>query len=51
MAIIETKITEKKIPINNIDLIYSYKHCQTESSAGGALLYIEIIFRIKQGMI
>ena len=52
IAISETKITKNKVPINHIDLTnYSNEHCPTESSAGGTLLYIVLIFHTKQGMI
>ena len=41
IAISETRIMKSKAQINHIDLTnYSYEHCQTESSAGGTLLYI-----------
>ena len=41
IAISETRITKNKAQINHIDLTNcSYKHCPTESSAGGTLLYI-----------
>ena len=41
IAISEIRITKNKTPSNHIDLTnYSYKHCPTESSAGGTLLYV-----------
>ena len=37
----KTRIIKNKAQINHINLTnYSYKHCPTESSVGGTLLYI-----------
>ena len=40
-AISETRIVKGKTPVNSLNLMnYCHEFCPTESSAGGALLYI-----------